>query len=159
MTDEPRRRCGRCGETKPVESLNWRRKERGQRDNVCRPCRAVYKHEHYSANKLRYIAQARERKRGLALERTEWLLHYFETHPCLDCGESDAVVLEFDHRRDKEFNIGGVLPYRNWEMILTEIEKCDVVCANCHRRRTARRLGSVRSVLVASRRARDSPTG
>jgi hypothetical protein len=119
----------------------------------------VYKHEHYSANKLRYIAQARERKRGLALERTEWLLHYFETHPCLDCGESDAVVLEFDHRRDKEFNIGGVLPYRNWEMILTEIEKCDVVCANCHRRRTARRLGSVRSVLVASRRARDSPTG
>ena len=113
MTDESRRRCGRCGETKPVESFNWRRKQRGQRDNLCRPCRAAYKHEHYSVNKDRYIAQARERKRALALERTEWLLHYFETHPCLDCGESDAVVLEFDHRRDKKFNIGSVLPYRN----------------------------------------------
>jgi hypothetical protein len=67
--------------------------------------------------------QARERQRALARERTGWLLRYFETHPCLDCGETGAVVLEFDHRRDRAFNIGSVLPYRNWEMILTEIEK------------------------------------
>jgi hypothetical protein len=136
---------------KPVSEFAWRRKAKGQRHNMCRPCHSVYHHEHYSANKDRYVAQARERKRALAIERTEWLLTYFASHPCLDCGEDDAVVLEFDHRRDKEFNIGSVLPYRNWESILAEIEKCDVVCANCHRRRTASRLGSVRSVLVAGR--------
>jgi hypothetical protein len=148
MAEEPGRQCGRCGETKPVESFNWRRKERGQRDNLCRTCRALYHHEHYSANKERYITQARQRKQALAIERSKWLLRYFEDHPCLDCGEKDPVVLEFDHRRDKQFNIGADLPYRNWETILAEIEKCDVVCANCHRRRTAQRLGSVRSVLV-----------
>jgi hypothetical protein len=70
----------------------------------------VYHHEHYSANKERYITQARERKRALAIERTEWLLTYFDSHPCCDCGD-----------------------------------------ANCRRRRTAKRLGSVRSVMAATR--------
>ena len=46
------------------------------------------------------------------------------------------MVLEFDHLRDKRFNIGAALPYRNWAELLAEIEKCEVVCANCHRRRT-----------------------
>lgn len=80
-------------------------------------------------------------------ERTDALLAYFEAHPCRDCGETDPVVLEFDHLRDKQFNIGGQLAYFRWERILDEIQKCDVVCANCHRRRTARRQGSIRAVL------------
>ncbi len=151
MNDEHLRRCGRCGESKSPDEFAWRRKALGQRHNMCRPCHSVYHHEHYSANKQRYITQARERKRALAIERTEWLLTYFDSHPCADCGESDPVVLEFDHRRDKQFNIGAVLPYRRWSSVLEEIAKCDVVCANCHRRRTARRVGSVRSVLAAAR--------
>jgi hypothetical protein len=87
-------------------------------------------------------------KQRLALERTEYLMTYFATHPCHDCGETDPLVLEFDHLRDKRFNIGSALPYRNWESILAEIEKCEVVCANCHRRRTGRRMGSVRAILA-----------
>lgn len=61
---------------------------------------------------------------------------------CMDCGESDPVVLDFDHRpgTDKEGNIGS---YRSlgWsiERLTKEIKKCDVVCANCHRRRTYNR--------------------
>jgi hypothetical protein len=51
----------------------------------------------------------------------------------------------------KQFNIGAVLPYPPWDAVLEEIAKCEVVCAKCHRRRTARRLGSVRSVLAAAR--------
>jgi hypothetical protein len=87
-------------------------------------------------------------KRQRLRERTEVLLAYFKAHPCRDCGETDPVVLEFDHLRDKRFNIGGRLAYYNWDRILEEIAKCDVVCANCHRRRTARRQGSIRAVLV-----------
>jgi hypothetical protein len=86
----------------------------------------------------------------LALERTTYLIEYFRTHPCVDCGEADAVVLEFDHLRDKSFDVAQSLPYRSWQSILDEIAKCEVVCANCHRRRTARRRGSLRAVLTQS---------
>ena len=127
------RRCGRCGELKPLEDFAWRRKAKGQRHNYCRPCHSAYHHEHYLANKQRYIDQARERKDALRIERTRFLIEYFSTHPCTDCGEADPVVLEFDHLGDKLFNIGEALTYRNWESILAEIEKCEVVCANCHR--------------------------
>jgi hypothetical protein len=142
------RRCGRCGQSKSPAEFAWRRRAKGQRDNLCRPCRAEYHREHYEANRDRYVAQARERKRALALERTTYLIDYFGSHPCVDCAENDPVVLEFDHLRDKLFDIGQALPYRSWASILCEIEKCVVVCANCHRRRTAKRRGSLRSVLT-----------
>ncbi len=141
------RRCGRCGADKPVAEFNWRRRVRGQRDNLCRPCRAAYKREHYLANRSRYVDQARERKQALAVERTAYLIEFFAGHPCADCGEHDPVVLEFDHLADKRFDIGQSLPYRSWRSILAEIAKCDVVCANCHRRRTARRGGHLRARL------------
>ena len=85
------------------------------------------------------------------LERTGYLIEYFESHPCVECGEADPIVLEFDHLRDKSFAIGPELAKRSWQAILDEIEKCEVVCANCHRRRTAHRRGSVRAVLTNGR--------
>jgi hypothetical protein len=142
------RRCGRCGELKPVEEFAWRRKGKGQRHNYCRPCHAEYHGEHYIANKARYIAQAARQKTELRLERTRQLLEYFATHPCVDCGESDPIVLEFDHLRDKTFAVAAKLVDYRWERILEEIEKCEVVCANCHRRRTARRRGALRLLLA-----------
>jgi hypothetical protein len=148
---ESSRRCGACGELKAADEFAWRRKARGQRDNLCRPCRSAYHREHYEANRQRYIDQARARKQALAVERTTYLIEFFKTHPCLDCGERDPVVLEFDHLGDKAFSIGQALPYRNWQSILEEIAKCDVVCANCHRRRTAERRGSLRAVLGRDR--------
>jgi hypothetical protein len=139
------RRCGRCGLTKPVAEFAWRRKLKGQRDNYCRPCRSAYKKEHYAANKARYIERAAARKVRLSRLHAEKLIEYFATHPCVDCGETDPLVLEFDHRGDKEFDISRVLPYKSWEAILREIEKCDVRCANCHRRITAIRGGWARA--------------
>jgi hypothetical protein len=142
------RRCGRCGELKPLDDFAWRRKEKGQRHNYCRPCHAAYHREHYLANKDRYVAQATARKKALYLKHTRYLIEYFATHPCVDCGESDPVVLEFDHLGDKEFDIGHALPNRSWQSILAKIEKCEVVCRNCHRRRESRRMGALRVLLT-----------
>lgn len=81
-------------------------------------------------------------------ERTLYLIEYFKTHPCVDCGEGDPVVLEFDHLRDKSFDVGTGLRDRPWQSVLAEMKKCEVVCANCHRRRTASRRGALRTILT-----------
>jgi hypothetical protein len=143
------RKCGRCGELKPIEQFAWRRKRKLQRDNMCGPCRSAYGREHYLANRQRYIDAEARRKRARAEARTKYLIEYFENHPCVDCGEADPVVLEFDHLRDKRFEVTNQFASRNWQEILDEIDKCEVVCANCHRRRTAGRAGYLRAVLSA----------
>jgi hypothetical protein len=144
------RRCGRCLELRPIEHYAWRRKTRGQRDNYCSQCRAEYKREHYAANRSRYIARAMTRKQVVVAERAGYLVEFFRTHPCIDCGETDPVVLEFDHVGDKRFDISKGLRDRNWQSVVDEIAKCEVVCANCHRRRTACR-GRFARAAVAQR--------
>ena len=70
---------------------------------------------------------------------------YLDVHPCVDCGERDPLVLDFDHRSDKIAEV-SVLVGRgaDWTTIAEEIAKCEVRCANCHRRRTAERAGGYR---------------
>jgi hypothetical protein len=117
---------------------------------MCRECRRDYGRQHYAANRERYIANAAALKRRTRLKRVEFLLEYFCAHPCADCGETDPVVLEFDHIGEKTFDVMQKFAERRWQAILDEIEKCEVVCANCHRRRTARRRGALRHVLTQS---------
>jgi hypothetical protein len=81
-------------------------------------------------------------------ERTAYLIEFFRTRPCADCGQSDPLVLEFDHLGPKNFNVAAGLRDRNWQSVLDEIAICDVVCANCHRRRTALRAGFARAVVA-----------
>jgi len=141
-------RCSRCRECKPVNEFAWRRKKRGQRDSYCRPCRAAYKQEHYAANRQRYIDKAGRRKRRLAEQNVLNLFQYFRSHPCADCGERDPLVLECDHLDVKSFAIAQAMRDRTWPAIELEIEKCEIVCANCHRRRTARRGGWRRAIAA-----------
>jgi hypothetical protein len=144
----PTRPCGRCHERLPLTDFARRRKAHGQRDNYCRSCRAAYKQEHYAANKQRYVAKALRHKQNLVAERVAHLIELFRTHPCVDCGETDPLVLELDHLEAKNFNIAKGVRDRKWQAVLDEIAKCDVVCANCHRRRTALRAGFARAVVA-----------
>lgn len=94
---------------------------------------------------------ARDKERQKATQRRqrdrsfEKLAEYLKTHPCTDCGETDLLVLQFDHlpEFEKSFDIGRAITgsTRSWESILVEIGKCEVVCANCHQRRTGARSG------------------
>lgn len=68
---------------------------------------------------------------------------------CVDCSVRDLVVLDFDHRGEKRANV-SVLAHRGYSLatIAAEIAKCDVRCANCHRRRTSTMRGHYRSLVV-----------
>jgi hypothetical protein len=139
------RTCGCCQQLLPISDFAWRRKTCEQRDSYCRACRAAYKQEHYATNRERYIADAVRRKQAIIAERTAYLIEFFRERPCIDCGETDPLVLEFDHLGHKNFNISKGLRNNNWQAVLDEIATCDVVCANCHRRRTALRGGFARA--------------
>jgi hypothetical protein len=91
------------------------------------------------------------RNAALRAELEAKLAAYFAQHPCVDCGEQDIRCLEFDHRdrSTKSANIAGLLRLVvPWDVIWQEIQKCDVRCANCHRRRTAAQVNSWRHQLV-----------
>jgi L-lysine 2,3-aminomutase len=80
--------------------------------------------------------QERERRHDRQISVYSYLLE----HPCVDCGESDPVVLEFDHVRGKKrFAVTrALMAGYGWKTILSEIEKCQVRCRNCHRKKTAK---------------------
>jgi hypothetical protein len=64
-----------------------------------------------------------------------------EASGCVDCGINNHIILDFDHLRNKKYNISRMIHDGfSWKAIKKEIEKCEIVCANCHRIRTYNRL-------------------
>ena len=69
------------------------------------------------------------------------LIEIKQSSGCTDCGETNHIVLDFDHLKDKKYNISRMIHDGfSWAAIKKEIAKCEVVCANCHRIRTHDRL-------------------
>ena len=66
------------------------------------------------------------------------MMDFYITNPCVDCGQTDPRVLDFDHINTKRHNISTLLKKEySWETILEETQNCEVRCANCHRVKTA----------------------
>lgn len=137
--EEPLRRCGRCTRSLPESSFN---RYRGGRQWWCRDCFREYFMQRGDLHR-RQSARSKQRRVEAALELVS---AYKRAHPCDDCGETNLVLLDFDHLREKVREISLMAAAgAPLDAIRTEIAKCEVVCANCHRRRTARRGDWVRS--------------
>ena len=113
--------------------------------------RKEYHRVWYAKNRTRRLTQInadRDRRRGVA---RVFIYEYLRHNPCTDCGERDIIVLDFDHvHGQKVANISKMINEgRPLEIIREEMAKCEVVCSNDHRRRTARRCNSYRHVSVA----------
>ena len=94
--------------------------------------------EHYDRNRAKYNARSRAR----TASNQQNMIEYLADKECVDCGENDPVTLQFDHQRDKTIAVSvAVRDGWSWARILDEIAKCELVCANCHARRTARQFG------------------
>lgn len=75
---------------------------------------------------------------GLKTKSTrKQLYEYLKTKECKECKITNPVVLEFHHLSDKEYNISDMMSH-SWEAILLEINKCEILCANCHKIKTAK---------------------
>ncbi len=122
--------------------FNWKNEKLGWRHSFCKECHARYRRAHYLDNRNKYIAKALKWNGAQRLKLQKVVLNCLQNHPCVDCGEADILVLDFDHRISKIKGIAEMVQSScSEDRLITEINKCDVRCANCHRRKTARDLG------------------
>lgn len=135
-------RCSRCGKTKPIDEFSVKNKKTGLRRTWCRDCARTYGREHYRRNKPAYLTRARKRRPKDRARVRAAVTEYLRTHPCVDCGESAILLLDFDHRdpSSKRAPVARLVSTGALPLVMTEIAKCDVRCGNCHRKRTATQL-------------------
>lgn len=105
--------------------------------NTCKSCHNEYMKSYYKKNKLHSTPAFLKRRQ----ERRDYILTRKDV-PCADCGiKYPYPVMEFDHLRDKKFNISSAVnKAASMQALIDEISKCEVVCANCHRIRTFERM-------------------
>jgi len=137
------KKCATCGELKPEEEYVFRNKLLGRRWGTCKSCQSVQRKRWYQKNKDSHKKTVRKNKKRMIAEAQAYIWDYLSTHPCVDCGESNPVVLEFDHVRGRKKKAVGDLARQGYsiEAIQKEISKCVVRCANCHRVKTHKERG------------------
>lgn len=99
---------------------------------------ARYHRGYYARNAETIKANRRKRDKELARQQREYVAAYKEAEGCKVCGIKEAVVLDLDHRdpAQKRGNVSTMCGKVSWDSLYAEIAKCDVLCANCHRRKT-----------------------
>jgi hypothetical protein len=140
--------CSVCCEPKDEAEFYFKNRARGRLHAQCKICyankRLKFMKEHYLKYGDDYRARARARKTAIKRLRQEQIVAYLKDKSCESCGFNDIRTLDFDHidPATKRFGIARALNNcYSWEEILAEIKKCRILCANCHRIRTAEQFG------------------
>jgi hypothetical protein len=135
--------CDHCKQWKEEEEFNWRFKNLGIRAKTCRECAHQFNKTYFEGPaKERHLKQVKERKDAARQVARDFMYDYLSTHPCETSGESDVRVLEFHHVGDKHMAVGAMVSNGfSIPRILAEISKCQVLCANCHRKVTMEERG------------------
>ena len=132
------KRCSTCRRTLPRAAFSSRAASRDGLQPRCKECWRGW----YEANKAGHIAAVQVRAARRVAENRRRLADHLRAHPCVDCGETDLRVLDFDHREraEKRGEVSRLVFRVSWARLEREIALCDVRCSNCHRRRTAEQL-------------------
>jgi hypothetical protein len=142
--------CTICHEEKTLDQFS-------PNEHRCKPCnsrRAIeYRKKHPEAHRRSALAyyyrhreklkrKNREAAKNRRIRNGRLIWDHLKEHPCIDCGETDPIVLQFDHVKEKkEFSIGMQRGNVSEERLKIEIAKCVVRCANCHARKTHKERG------------------
>lgn len=132
IIDIPSKPCSKCKQLKPETDFNLRSKLTGKLQASCRACTQFEGKRHYSNNKQAVKSKVRIRSKHYRNQCTEWKqqLH------CSSCSENKYYCLDFHHLDPniKDGSVGRLLATNSISLALKEIEKCIIVCSNCHRK-------------------------
>jgi len=126
--------CKRCQLDLPKDDIHFAsrydRKEK-QFQHMCRSCQKEYRKEHYEKNKQKYVQKANLYSQNFK----EWFTEIKKELSCKKCGESRHWVLDFHHTNpaEKDMEISNLVRLSSKKRLMDEVDKCIVLCANCHR--------------------------
>lgn len=150
--------CTKCTKEKSLEDFNFKNKTKGIKQAQCKECQSIYFKKHYSKNVEKYCKRARTSNPAAKKRNREFIISYLLEHSCVDCEETDIVVLDFDHvigEKRETVSTMARSPY-SIKSIKEEIGKCEIRCANCHRRRHSKENGFYKEGVVAPKVERKS---
>lgn len=138
--------CTKCLESKELKFFSKRAKSSDGLANWCKECFATYERERYQNGDK---ARKERNKASIIKQRQDYIWNILTASECKVCGLDDPLVLEFDHRdpKTKVYNVTDMYQLSE-SKIQAEIDKCDILCANCHRRRTIQQFGFWRSEMA-----------
>jgi hypothetical protein len=132
LSEPSEKQCSACKQIKPVTEFNNNSSKSDGKSSKCKNCNKDYLKQHYTDNPEYYKNKSRKYKSDLR----ELINRLKILRGCNSCGFNEhPAVLDFHHRdgTNKSFNIGSSLHLVSRELLMEEIAKCDVLCANCHR--------------------------
>lgn len=151
-TEFPKNNVSTCKACRRIYGVQWRKhnKVHVQEADKARLLKWRQKPESREmerAKARRHAANNRQKNLEYAQKRQverKTFINTFKDLPCADCGvQYPPYVMDFDHVRGEKVGDLSVMWSRSLETILTEIEKCDLVCSNCHRIRTYNRSHNI----------------
>lgn len=102
--------------------------EKWKKDNIDKM--REYRRTHYQSNKEQYYRRNQEKK-----DRLKLIILDRKKCGCKYCPENNPVCLDFHHiTNNKEYNIAKMINKGSLSKLLIELDKCKVVCSNCHRK-------------------------
>lgn len=129
------RTCNKCLTTKPIEEFPWKQKSKGTRQYHCQECARAHSREWYNKNKQAHVANVRTYNKKSVDAYKEYISSL--NLKCAHCGETHEAVLDFHHvdPGTKEYTV-SYLSGKGFSLdkIKKEIDKCIVLCSNCHRK-------------------------
>ncbi len=121
--------CGRCKVEKSVDEFYKNNKNLTTGlSSWCKQCQKSDKKIHYKNNRDKYIQSE--------VNGRKWFIEYKRTLKCSRCGFNHPAALDFHHidPSTKSFKMSNISRVeKNKTLIMEEIKKCEVLCANCHR--------------------------
>lgn len=124
--------CKGCKQNKSEEEFPWKKKNISRRTH-CKECQKAVVRKYYIKNRIGYVKRSREQYILADIRYKEIVWGYKISHPCTNCGETHPAALDFHHLGNKEGTISAMK--RSSPLTLKrEMDKCVVLCSNCHRK-------------------------
>tara|TARA_R100000781_G_scaffold103149_1_gene66736 strand:- start:290 stop:751 length:462 start_codon:yes stop_codon:yes gene_type:complete len=130
--------CSVCKKIKPINEFSFKSKAKNKTHCYCKPCFRLYAKKHYERNREKYGIVRRRTSIRARKRNSIFILEFKLSNPCLVCGEKDPEVLQFDHinREEKFKGVSELKKGYSINTLLDEIFKCQILCANCHQKKT-----------------------